>query len=104
MKGSMTNFIAILSESKFEILEEIIESKYSQFIAVYWLVKGYSDYITKLKYKETNDDSLKIDISLTKLNMDKVINEILEMAEEKGLQNNVNVSKEGRVLHVQFTS
>ena len=53
MKRNMPTFINVISESKFEILEEIIDSKYSQFTTFYWLLRNYSDSITKLKYKES---------------------------------------------------
>ena len=49
MKKSMPAYVAALSEESFSILEEIFEDKYQKFIEFYWLIREYSDFITKLK-------------------------------------------------------
>lgn len=104
MKRNMPTFINVISESKFEILEEIIDSKYSQFTTFYWLLRNYSDSITKLKYKESKKkNTLKIDISLSNIKLDTVIKEINKCLEKEDIDNDITLVKEGKVIHVEIT-
>ena len=100
MKKSMSEYIAILSESNYEILEEIFEDKYKKFISIYWLIRDYSDYITSLKYKKTKKDILKIEITLTKNNIDKVMKKIKS---DINSDSNVLVSNEGKIIKIEIT-
>ena len=90
MKKSMTEYISLLSEDDFEILEEIFEDKYKKFVSIYWMLCDYSEYITSLKYKKTKKDTLKIEVTLSS-NIDKLINNINSKISDDNL---ISVDKE----------
>ena len=77
MKQSMTDYLYALSENRYEVLYEIISTKYRKFIRVYWLLKDYSDNITMLKYKEKSDkDKLKITVSFSGIDVESVADKL----------------------------
>lgn len=100
MKKSMPEYIATLSDNDFDILEEIFLDKYDKFLNVYWLIRDYSDYITTLKYKKTSKETLKIEFTVTKLSVDKVINEINSNIKS---DSNVEVSKDSKIIKIKIT-
>ena len=62
----MTDYLYAISENSYDILYEIINTKYRKFIRIYWLLKEFSDNITFLKYKEkTEKEKLKITVSFS---------------------------------------
>ena len=96
----MPEYIAILSESDFTILEEIFEEKFSKFQEVYWLIRDYSDYITSLKYKKTKKEKLKIEFTLAKLDVAKVVNQINSKITD---DSNIFVTTEGKIIKIEIT-
>lgn len=76
MKKTMTEYISALSANSFEILEKIFEKKYQKFLAFYWMLKDYSDYIFSLQYKDTDDDVLKIEVGISGVDIDNVMSNL----------------------------
>jgi hypothetical protein len=74
----MTDYISALSANSFEILEKIFVKKYQKFLAFYWMLKDYSEYIFSLQYKDTNDNILKIEVELSGIDMDEVMSNLHE--------------------------
>ena len=78
MKKAMTEYISVLSDSNFDILEKIMEKKYQKFLALYWMLKDYSDYVYSLRYKDTDDNNLEIEVELSGVKVDKVVEDLQE--------------------------
>lgn len=78
MKKSMPEYISALSNNDFSIFENIIENKYQKFLTLYWLLRDYSDYISALKYEEANNNILKIEVTLSNIDIDKVMIDLQE--------------------------
>ena len=84
MKKSLTEYASALSNSRMEVLEELICKKYRKFIRFFRLMKDYSEYITKLDYEFTDKDTLSINVSFKKsIKLDEKI-ELIEEMEEQG--------------------
>ena len=96
----MPEYIAIMSECDFTILEEIFEDKFNKFREVYWLIRDYSDYITSLKYKKTKKEKLKIEFTLAKLDIGKVVNQINSKIED---DSNILVTTEGKIIKIEIS-
>lgn len=89
----MTDYLYALSENSYDILYDIMSSKYRKFIRVYWLLKDYSDNITALKCKEKTDkDKLKIRVSLSGLDAEEVANKI-RLCLDNSDEIDINVNK-----------
>jgi hypothetical protein len=65
--------MSALSNNDFSIFENIIENKYQKFLTLYWLLRDYSDFISGLKYEEASNDILKIEVTLSNIDIDKVM-------------------------------
>jgi hypothetical protein len=76
MKKTMTEYISVLSDNDFLVLEDIIGNKYRKFLTLYWMLKDYSDYIYSLKYKESKHDILKIEVCFSNIKTEKVLNKL----------------------------
>ena len=77
MKKSMTDYLCALSDNNYDNLYDIISSKYRKFIRVYWLLKDYSENITKLKCKEkTDSDRLKITATFSNIDVNWVADKL----------------------------
>ena len=77
MKKSMVDYLYALSENSYDVLYEIMSSKYRKFIRVYWLLKDYSEYIVVLKYKEkTEKEKLKITVTFSGIDVDDVADKL----------------------------
>ena len=70
--------MSTLSENNFEILKELMQKKYKKFICLYWLLKEFSDNIAQLKYKDTSHDLLKIEVKISGLNIDDVMDTLVD--------------------------
>jgi len=83
MKKSMTEYISVLSDNDYSVLEDIIGNKYRKFVASYWMLKEYSDYIYSLKYKESKYEVLKIEVGIANIKTEKVINKLRKSVPDK---------------------
>lgn len=99
MKKSMPAYVAALSEDSFNILEEIFEDKYQKFIEFYWLIREYSDFITKLKYKKTKKEILKISIRLEGIDIDNVYDDLIDQISER---DNIEITKSDEEIHLEI--
>ena len=88
----MPEYVLALSDADYDILEEIFTEKYQKFVQLYWLICKYSDYITSLSYKETKKEVLKVDLTLAKLKVSKVLEDM-----------NSEILDEKKVIHIEIT-
>ena len=72
----MPAYITELSGDDFEILEEIFIDKYQKFIQLYWLLKGYSENISKLQYNSSDKNELNISVKIMNIKPDVIITEL----------------------------
>lgn len=100
MKKSMPEYVLALSDGDYDILEEIFTEKYQKFVQLYWLICKYSDYITSLSYKETKKEVLKVDLTLAKLKVSKVLE---DMNSEILDDDDILVWNEKKVIHIEIT-
>lgn len=99
MKKSMPEYMKVLSDDDYEIMEELFTEKYRKFTELYWLIRDFSDYITSLRYKKTKKDILKITMTLTKIDIDQVMGLIDEKIESN---DHVSVWNEKKVIHIEI--
>jgi hypothetical protein len=100
MKKTMTEYISALSTNSFDILESIIEKKYQKFITLYWMLKDYSDNIFSLKYKDTKDQVLKIEVELSGIDIDKVMSDLHDSISDDC---SVLIYNEKKKIHIEIT-
>ncbi len=100
MKKSMSEYVTALSDNNFDILEEIFTNKYRKFVQLYWLINGYSDYITSLSYKETKKEILKVDLTLTKLKVNNVMEELSKSIPD---DSDILIWNEKKIIHIEIT-
>ena len=78
MNSSMPDYITELSGNNFDILEEIFIDKYQKFIQLYWLLKAFSDNISKLQYNDSAKNELNISMKVNNIKPDIIIKEMSE--------------------------
>ena len=100
MKKSTSEYVTALSDDNFEILEDIFTNKYRKFVQLYWLISGYSDYISSLSYKETKKEVLKVDLTLAKLKVDKVMEELSEAINDDSC---ILIWNDKKIIHIEIT-
>ena len=82
MKKDMITCIRTLSEDEFDTLEDIICNKYKKFCNLYWMIREYSDNISRIKYdKKSSKDLLKIELEIIGMDITYVLNELSEKVE-----------------------
>ena len=91
MKKSMINYISVITEEDYDILEDIISNKYKKFVTLYWILREFSSYIAMLQYKKSSPDTLNILIRFAGKDVNKIIN---------GLSH--NISNQGNVFINRF--
>lgn len=100
MKKSMPEYISALSDNNYEILEEIMEKKFHKFRQLYWLIKDYSDYTSSLSYKVTKHDVLKVDMTLEKLKVEKVMEKLSDSIPDGA---NILIWNDKKVIHIEIS-
>jgi hypothetical protein len=103
MKKSIPEYINTLSDGDFEILEEIFDNKYSQMMALYWLIRDYSDVTTSLTYDGSVDSNvLRIEMTLLNHKPKKVVEEIESNIDEDSSNIDVSVWYDGKVIYLEL--
>lgn len=82
MERNIPSYAAALAENNLEVLEDIIDNRYFEFIDFYWMLREYTEFIDSLKMKEKKA-GLKISIRMSKLNIDDVISSLEDNVPEK---------------------
>ena len=77
MERTIPSYIESTCSGDFEILEEIFEDKYTEFLECYWLLKEYSEFITNISY-EKHKKNLELDIFFKKLKTSDIIENLIE--------------------------
>lgn len=72
MERTIPSYIEAACGGSLEILEDIFEDKYSEFLDCYWLLKEYTEFITDLEY-EKNKKDLVINIKFKDLKLSDVV-------------------------------
>lgn len=102
MKQNMPSYACVLSNGDYDILEEIFEDKFFEFIECYWLLREYTNYITMMKYKKNKScDRLSIDVTLDKLKTEDVITSLKNKI-PKGKKVDIRTKKD--VISISFYS
>jgi hypothetical protein len=96
----MTEYISALSENNFEILEKIIQKKYRKFTAMYWMLKEYSNHVAALKYKDTDNDVLEIEVTLSGVNIDTVMENLQSSMPDDF---SILIWNEKKKIHIEIT-
>ena len=96
----MVEYASALSDNKFDILKELIQKKYKKFVYLYWLLKDFSDNIAQLKYKNSSHELLKIEVKISGLNIDDVMNTLMDQVEE---EESVLIWNEKNRIHIEIT-
>ena len=98
VERSIPSYIETACSGNFEILEEIFEDKYSEFLDCYWLLKEYTEFITTLEY-EKNKKNLEINISFKDLKISDIVESLKENV-PKG--KHVDISSNKKVIYLIF--
>lgn len=101
MKSDIPEFVKVISENDYDIFEEIFTKKYRKFLKLYWIIKDYAKNIVNLKYKSTNDDALKITMTLANIDIDKVLD---KMTKKVHKSKNVKIWNEKKVIHIKISN
>jgi hypothetical protein len=94
----MPSYVCTMSQGDCDVLEDIFCHKYHEFISCYWLLKEYSEFISDMKYDDTEKDRLVIDIKLDKLNLDDVLHSLKCESKKK----KVTITKRRTIIHMIF--
>lgn len=99
MKQSLPEYLFFLSGNDYDILEEIFDFKYRKFIRFFWLIRDYSEYITSLSYKTSKKDSLKIEITITKLKPDKMMESLKKNIKDT---DDILITNKGKLIKIEI--
>lgn len=100
MKKSIPEYIRVLSDNDFSILEEIFLDKYEKFLELYWLIRNYSENIVSLKYETVEEkDELKIKMKLANVKIDKVMKKIQKEIPD---DSNILVWNDDKIIHIKI--
>ncbi len=98
MDKTIPSYIESACSGDFEILEEIFEEKYSEFLDCYWLLKEYTDFITKLDY-ERNKKNLEVNISFKDLKISDIVDGLKENIPDG---KKVDITANNKVIYLIF--
>lgn len=98
MERTIPSYIESACSGDFEILEEIFEDKYSEFLDCYWLLKEYTEFITSLDY-ERNKKNLELNVSFKDLKISDVVEGLKENIPDG---KNVDISSKNKVVYLVF--
>lgn len=101
MKSNIPEFVKVISENDYEIFEKLFTKKYKKFRKLYWLVRDYSKNIVTLKYKDTEDDTLKITMTLANVDVKKVLE---KMKKKVHNSKSVKIWNEKKVIHIKINN
>lgn len=77
MNATIPDYLSLLSMDQYDILEDIFEHRFIECIELYWLIKKYSDHITKLQYDVTKrSSSLKVKLKVRGKKVEKLVEEL----------------------------
>lgn len=78
MKTDMISCVRAVSGNSYDILEEIISSKYRKFCQLYWLIKEWSEVISSIKYKDSKKkERLRIEFEVAGVKPSTVLEDLL---------------------------
>jgi hypothetical protein len=98
LERTIPSYIESACSGDFEILEEIFEDKYSEFLDCYWLLKEYTEFITSLDY-ERNKKNLELNVSFKDLKISDVVEGLKENIPDG---KNVDISSKNKVVYLVF--
>jgi len=98
LERTIPSYMQSACSGDFEILEEIFEDKYSEFLDCYWLLKEYTEFITDFVY-ERNKKDLEINISFKDLKISEVLSGLKENIPNG---KHVDISSNKKVIYLVF--
>lgn len=98
MERTIPSYIESTCSGDFEILEEIFEDKYTEFLECYWLLKEYSEFITNISY-EKHKKNLELDVFFKKLKTSDIIENLMENIP---ITKKIHVSSSNKAVHLIF--
>ena len=102
MVGTMTAFLYDMVEDVFDRLDDIMIYKYPKFIKCYWILKRYSEDISKVKYDDDDDDSLTITVYAEKKKTIVAIAEDLDDYEDSEYSIVYNANVDDKVITISM--
>lgn len=99
MKKNMVSYITVMTNDNIAVLEEIIQCKYRKFTKMYWLLKDFSDFIASIQYKESSNDTLKIELLVSK-KMD--IKQLISRLEDGNSEKSISIRNKGNRITIEI--
>ena len=98
MYRTIPSYIESACSGDFQIIEEIFENKYSEFMDFYWMLKEYTEFITSVEY-EKNKKDLELSITFKDLKTSDIVDGLKE-----NIPNNrkVDIKPNKKVIHIIF--
>lgn len=105
MKASLTDMMSTMlmdnTEDPQQTIDDIFSNKYRKFVSLYWLLKEYSEFITKLSYKISKHDTLKIKVEISDMERDELITLLHKKAEDQNLDVDIDIRDEKLVITIR---
>ena len=102
MKPDLVEYLGMMSDHKFDNIEEIIDKKYRKFISFFELVRERSDQITDLKYNLSDEDTLDVTITMTRNVKESINEEMKQELEEAGYTVITSINKKKLSIILQY--
>lgn len=99
MKKTIPEYAKALFNDDMDILENLFEENYKNFIESYWLLKDYSDDIEDIAYVDSKSDGLKIEVKFDK-NADKIAKNLRDSVKNKS-SISISRNKSSVKIHIQ---
>lgn len=97
MKKSLVDYVTHLSNRNHDILTIIIDTKYRKFLKLYWFLKNYSEDISEMKYYETDENVLELDVFIK-----DGLNDLFKALEKKNKESekDIIIKKKKSCIHI----
>jgi hypothetical protein len=102
LKKSIPDYMLELAND-LDGLETIFLNKYFEFIQMYWLLKDYSENISKLVYDEDDEEKgLKIKVKINNVKTKDVVKQLISEANTYVDADNINIWDDRKGIHIHI--
>lgn len=103
MKKSMSDYLNAMTSGKLENFENIISHQYRKFKKFYYMIKDYSESITKVKYEFLDKHTLNVSLTFeTKRRLSDIKKELESSIEGTDYQCEFKISKKVMKLAITY--